>query len=218
MSFSWKYPIFVIRHNGGFASAPLSGDGDEPVVALMLFTEEPAAEAFMKAVELDGEVRSLGNDREVAYLIAALRHPCTSVMFNPTLEGDAVIGQWTVDIATLAEKHLPLARSPWDYPVYVLAEGEGYSSITADVPGRGQVVALALFTDAARADSYSESAGIETRRRSLNTPDQLRKLLVELPQNVTVVAIDPLVTDGRRQAKTCVEISVLLEKYLPNDG
>jgi len=214
MSFTWDYPVFVIPHGGGFVSVPVESSQEAPQFAVTVFTSESLARQFMETVDLDGSPAALKNDREFAFFASALKKPCTAVVFDSQPEGTEVCARWQIDVPTLLEKHLPGARSPWDYPVFVLAAEEGYALIQgAGAEGSG-ISAVVLFTDAASAEAYCSAAGFEGAVEPLDTPEATVAFLQAVPPNVTAVAVNPRVEDGRHRAKTCVRIATLLEKYL----
>jgi len=212
MSFTWNYPIYLIRHEGGYASVAVDGDDDEARFAVAVFTALSGAEAFMAAAQFQGEPQALGSDREFAQFLAALRPPFTEVAFDSAPEGPNVNAQWTAGVADLLEKHLPAANSPWDYPVYVLDEGKGHASI--DGGGDEKMVAVALFTDRDLAETYLRGAKIDASLHALDDPGELADLLRSLSATATAVALNPTVDGGQRHAKTCVPVATLLEKYL----
>ncbi len=213
MNFTWNYPIYLIRHEGGYASVAVDSSGDEARFAVAVFTSVSGAEAFMAAAEFQGEPQALGSDREFAQFLAALRPPFTEVAFDSAPEGPNVNARWTAGVADLLEKHLAgkLDLSPFSYPVYVLDQDQGYASIEG---GDEQMVAIALFTDRDLAEKYRSGAGINASLHALDAPDQLTDLLRSLSEAVTAVALNPTADGGQRHAKTCVPVATLLEKYL----
>lgn len=121
----------------------------------------------------EAEVTFLRDERELARLLVMFSHPFTHIAWNPefrgeetvyteldgtplndTMENDAIHltrtqkhlimhVTWGVSIHEMLEKYMPLARTPWNYPVFFLAMKKG---------------------------GY---AGILTQNTTLNTPDHL---------------------------------------------
>jgi len=217
--FAWSYPIYLVRHAGGYASVALQGEGDEPRYALTVFTTEELGDKFVETVGIDGECWSLRNDREFARVLCGLSGPFAEVVFDAAPIETEINEKWRVSAQDLLENYLPLANSPWDYPVYVLRDIDktgqsGYVSIEADIPERGHLIALALFTTQDTAVAYGEAAGINGPHECIETPEQLATLLRELSETTTAVAWEPTVVEGKSVTKQCASVTVLLEKYL----
>jgi hypothetical protein len=222
MSFTWNYPIYLVSHGGGLASIAGQDADGQPFGSVAVFTQREMAAAFIvgagiEDTEAENPVRLLENDREFAYLLSGLRPPVTAVVFDPSSQDAQVAPAWQVNIETLLQNHLPLARSPWDYPVYAIGEGAGYASIIGRAQGQDDLVAMGLFTTIALAEAYRDVAQIKGRIEQLDQPPALRRLLGVLGQSINAVALDPTLVEGRRTAKWCVDIATLLEKYLPEE-
>ncbi len=233
-SLNWTYPVYLIRHAGGYASVavdpvsvdpvsvdPVSIDHDQPGprFAICVFTTEALGRRFVEAVEIEGENRAVRSDREFAQLLRALKEPFTTVVFDAEPAETEINEKWRVDVSTLLEDHLPWADSPWDYPVYVLAQNSGnrgvdYASIEADVADRGPLLAIGLFLKKVAVDQYRQAADNDGRPQALDTPKQLADFLRDLPSSVTAVALNPRVVDGKHVARQCLSTSNLLEKIL----
>ena len=215
MNFTWDYPLYLIQHGGGFASVVSDPADEQPLHSVVVFTRRAAMTEFMAAVQLEGRPRRLNNDREFSYVLQGLQPPATQVAFDAAVVDNQMKARWQIAVESLLEDHLPWAASPWDYPVFVVAVGGGFASIEGHAEDRGTLVAVGLFTDERLAERYVTAAGIRGQPLALSGPPELSSLLRELQPSVTAVAVDPTVRGGRRRAKWCVEVSTLLEKYLP---
>ena len=118
MSYRWEYPLFLVRIDDGFAAVQVASDGEQRQFAVVVFTDQSRCRRFSETLQLDGEIVKLNNDREFAALVSLFRPPFTSVVFDSAPEGTAVNADWQTDIATLLADHLPLAKSPWGYPLF----------------------------------------------------------------------------------------------------
>jgi hypothetical protein len=215
MTYAWEYPIFLVRCGSGFAAVEIDGQREESRFALAVFTREKLCEDFVRNVGIEGNQMSLGSDREFAALVAGLKPPFTAVVFDSTPEEDRVNADWQVDITALLEDHLPLARSPWDYPLFVLRELDGYASVKGPATNGNPLVAVAVFTSREHADSFISAAERSAALVELAGPQALSDLLAELPRSVSVVAFNPVADGERRTAKHCVRIADIRAKYLP---
>jgi len=212
-SFSWTYPVFAVRHGGGLASVQLESADGEDRFALAIFTSEQTCLHFLGLTGIEGEPAQLNNDHEFAMLVSALKKPHTHVSFDSEPVGDEVNAKWSVSIADLLENHLPWSRSPWNYPVFVLRQGEGYASIEANSAEGEPIHALAMFTLEDLAKAYRDAAKETGEVDAIDTPPMFAVLLEQLVE-ATAVAINPTADAGVRTAKTCVTVQTLLEKYL----
>jgi hypothetical protein len=217
MAYTWHYPLFVIRCGDGFAAVHVESQTDEPQFAVTVFTSEARCNAFVETVEIEGMAGQLNNDREFAALVTALSPPFTAIVFNATVEGDQVNADWQVGIADLVTRHLPLARSPWDYPVFVLREPTGYTSISGAGQDAAALHAVGLFTRHELAEGFAEAAGLQATVETLTDPKSLAGLLVGLPESVSAAAFNPVVENDQPMAKHCLNIGDILRKHLPPD-
>jgi hypothetical protein len=217
MGYSWHYPLFVIRCGNGFAAVQVESDTDEPQFAVAVFTREALCDAFVDSVEIQGEAAQLNNDREFAALVTALSPPFTAIVFDAVVDDDRVESDWQVGIHDLVGQHLPLARSPWDYPLFVLREATGYTSISGAGQGAAALHAIGLFTRQELAEGFAEAAGLQAAVEALTDPKSLAALLVDLPDSVSAAAFNPIIEDDQPTAKHCLNIGDILRKHLPAD-
>jgi hypothetical protein len=217
MAFTWHYPLFVVRCGDGFAAVQVESTTDQPQFAVTVFTDEGQCNAFVETHAIEGEAGQLNNDREFAALVTALSPPFTAIVFNATAEEDQVSSDWQVGIADLVTKHLPLARSPWDYPLFVLREPTGYTLISGAGQDAAALHAIGLFTRRDLAEGFAEAAGLQAAVESLTEPRSLAGLLVDLPESVSAAAFNPVVEDDQPTAKHCLNIGDILRKHLPVD-
>lgn len=215
MAYTWQYPVFLIRCGDGFAAVEVDSDTDEQQFAVTVFTDEALCEQFVDNVGIDGTVVELKTEREFARLVAFLRPPFASVVFDSAPVDDQVNADWQVDIPTLLAEHLPLARSPWDYPLFVLRETDGYTSVRGSSDAGDTFVAVGIFTRRELADHFMSDAGLSATVIQLDDPPQLRALLDALDETVSTVAFNPTAEGDQRTAKHCVRIRDIRAKYLP---
>jgi hypothetical protein len=217
MAFTWEYPIFLVRCGGGFAAVEIDSDAAGRQYAVTAFTTEARYEAFVRSIDMEAAPVRLHNDREFAALVTSLSPPFTAIVFDAAPAGDQVNADWQVDITDLLARHLPLARSPWDYPLFVLREAAGYTSICGSEGDRGELHAVGLFTRRELADRFAQAAGLEATVDTVSSPQKLANLLAVLPASVSAAAFNPAVEGEHPTAKHCLRISDIREKYLPQD-
>ena len=215
MSLDWDYPLYLIGIELGFASVVDEVADGQRRVSLVVFTDQARMDRFMHEVGLEGKPRPIANDREFSYLLQGLRSPVTSVAFDSAPCGREVNARWIVNVPELLDKHLPWAASPWSYPVYVVAERDGFSCVDDTADSERPRRAVSLFTTSDAAQQYAQNARMEGSVQPVATPDDLRTLLQHLDWTVTAMAIDPTATGDKRTAKRCVEIATALQKYVP---
>ncbi len=215
MAYTWQYPVFLIRCGDGFAAVAVDSDTDEQQFAVTVFTDEALCEQFVDNVGIDGTIVELNTEREFARLVALLRPPFASVVFDSAPVDDQVNADWQIDIPSLLTEHLPLARSPWDYPLFVLREADGYTSVRGSSGEEDTFVAVGIFTRRELADHFTADAGLSATVVQLEGPPQLRDLLDELDETVSTVAFNPTAEGDQRIAQHCVHIRDIRAKYLP---
>jgi hypothetical protein len=216
MSRYWEYPIYLIPHGGGFASLvdPDTDADAEPTLMLVVYTESEVAVQFMSEFGMEDTPRMLFNDREFSWLLRSLRAPVTDVAFDPSPLGDKVGARWQVAVRELLATYLTADYSPWNYPVYAIAQDTGFVSINA-AGGDGQpLTVLGLFTSESKADSYLEAADESGELCTLANLDETRIFLSALTELIGAVAVDPTVENDQRTAKHCFPLDTLLSKYL----
>ncbi len=212
MDINWEYPIYLIPHQDGYVSI-FAHDGSEDQM-LVVYTCRESAVEFMDDHGLPGQPSALQNAREFRWLLDALRAPVTQVAFDPRVVQRRARTRWKVSIDALRDKHLAADYSPWNYPVYAIAQDTGYACIQGRASDGRPLTAIALFTSSERAEDYLESAGENGQLCEIGDMALARRLLNSLPLEVFSVAIDPVVDDSVRKARHCFDIATLLERYL----
>ena len=214
MSMQWEYPVYLIQYGGGYVSVVGSGPGADEAQMLAVFTQQQAAVDFMHTCDVPGEPRALENAREFGWLLQSLRRPVTRVAFDPEPGQKDVQARWIVDVHSLLQDHLVMDMSPWNYPVFVIAQEAGFACIMGEANDVRQWTALCLFTTAEKARAYLELVEEDGTIQSLADRQQTRELLIELADSASAVALDPVVKAEQRSAQYCFSIQTLLEKYL----
>lgn len=193
---------------------PSAESDDGPVQMLVVYTESEVAVQFMAEFGMDDTPRMLFNDREFSWLLQSLRAPVTEVAFDPSPLGDKVDARWQVAVRELLADHLTTDYSPWNYPVFAIAQDVGFVSIDATGSGGEPLTVLGLFTSENKAKTYLEAADETGELCQLTNLDEARTFLTALSELVAAVAVDPIVEDDQRTAKHCFPLETLLNKYL----
>lgn len=216
MSRYWEYPIYLIPHGGGFASIvdPNTESCAEPTQMLVVYTESEVAVQFMSEFGMEDTPRMLFNDREFSWLLQSLRAPVFDVAFDPSPLGDKVGARWQVAVRELLATHLTADYSPWNYPVYAIAQGTGFVSIDAAGSDGQPLTILGLFTSAEKANGYLAAADESGELCTLANIEETRTFLTALTDLIGAVALDPTVENDQRTAKHCFPLDTLLSKYL----
>ena len=119
---------------------------------------------------------------------------------------------------TLLEKYLEADYSPWNYPVYVIAQESGFVSIEGETNDGRPLTAVGVFTTKEKADTYLKATGEEGSLCKLENMQQARKFLSGMSINVFSVALDLVAFADKRVASHCFDIETLLEKYLVKES
>lgn len=217
MSRYWEYPIYLIPHGGGYASIVDPNAEAEPTQMLVVYTESEVAVQFMSEFGMADTPRMLFNDREFSWLLQSLRAPVTDVAFDPSPLGDKVGARWQVAVSELLESHLTADYSPWNYPVYAIAQEKGFVSIDGARSDDEPLTVLGLFTREDKARGYLEAADEAGELCTLASLDEMRTFLTALRHQIAAVALDPIVEQDQRTAKHCFPLETLLNKYLVRD-
>jgi hypothetical protein len=213
MSFQWDYPIYLIPLPGGYASIRQKHDSNEPSLALVVYTNKELCHQFASEVGVASQPKPLKNAREFAWLLQNIRAPVTRVAFDPS--ADASTAKWSASIEELLNDHLVIDYSPWNYPVFVVSQLDGFASIEGKaVDGRDVMRAIALFTDQEKARDYLVGADEAGAIHALHNLKETRDFLTAMSSAANAVAVNPVVEEGKRTAKHCFSIKTVLEKYL----
>lgn len=217
MSYEWTYPVFLIPHGVGYVSLVDANCADKDGQLLVVYSDAEQADAFMTRYELPGSPRALNNAREFRWLLGSVKAPVTQVVFDPAPTDEQVNPTWQVGVAELLGSHLIADNSPWNYPVYTIAQAAGFAGIDG-VDGEGNVFqAVGIFSSEDKAGAYLQDAVEEGTVFTLDGLDETVDFLRSLSPDVTAVAADPVIVAGRRTAKHCFLLETLFEKYLVRD-
>ena len=176
-----------------------------------------SAASFSPALESRLSLNHSRNSREFAWLLQNIKPPVTRVAFDPAVEEADAPPRWSVGIPELLNDYLVIDYSPWNYPVYVLSQGEGFASIAGEVgeAGNGEGMhAVALFTDQQLAREYLLGAGETGSILALHDLQETRDFLTAIASGANSIAVNPIAEDGKRTAKHCFSIKTVLDKYL----
>lgn len=231
--FHWDYPIYLIRHGGGYASivdpnaappdpgavgeqeeqeAGESSGANVPDQMLVVFTQEDSARRFMIQFNMMGEPSTLGNGREFRTLVGCLQDPVNWVIFNPEPDGVELNADWKVHRSELIGS-IKVDFSPWNYPIFAVNHESGFASIEGG-DASNPMVALAVFTSEEKAESYANQLYSKAKTVCLFDLDFTRSFLDNLNETINAVALDPIIEDGRHSAKYCFSLDRLMDKYL----
>jgi len=207
-----SYPVYVIKVGSGYAiMATPDSPEEKPEYAVLVFTKEELAEQFIEAIGLENaDVRFLRDERELGRVIAAQPAEVTHIAIDSSLK-DGHLETNCLTLYEMVKNHMPLARSPWDYPVFFLRQTNGnYSAIQTE-----KSLVIAMFTSNQLAKDYraklERPSQYELAR--VETPKTLLEFLKGLPEEITAVAFNPTM-DGQSTKAQCLEVSKLIEKFL----
>lgn len=215
LNFTWNYPLYIVPHGPGYVSLvdPNVGPSTQ---WLAVYTNESLAQKLMYQYQVLGSPRPLENAREFAWLVRSLKPPVTQVAFDPQPTDESINAAWKVSCRELLDDHLSIDYSPWNYPVFVIANDDGFVSIEErQADGAGQV-ALAVFTSEDRVSQYLQASGEAGTPCRLANVDEATRFFTGVSTLVDAVALDPQVSEGERTAKYCFRIDKLLTDYLVN--
>ncbi|MFO7903206.1 MAG: hypothetical protein R6U98_11120 [Pirellulaceae bacterium] len=221
----FEYPLYLIPLETGYVSVVESTpDTDSDVEEthtyyLAVFTERERAEGFMEAYGLEGGPQPLHNGREVAWVAESLRDPVNNLAFDPSSESASsessnVDARWKVTVQDLLENHIVVDYSPWNYPVFVIEQQEGFASVEGRASNGERMRAIGLFTTGEKAEAFLRDAEETGTVRPIATMHQTREFLRSVLPDVTAVALDLTADRGHRSAEYCFSIGTVLDKYL----
>lgn len=189
-------------------------DSQDEQLLVVCNSQEDAARLIYQ-FEILSAPKPLSNDREFYWLLQSVSYPVIGVAFNPRPEGTSINAEQIISTTELMEVHLKPDRSPWNYPVFTIAEEEGFACIEGSEVDGQPLMAICLFTSIERANEYlheSKEKGTPCKLQDLN---QAREFFGKIDESYAVaVAIDPVIEDKIRSAKYCFSIQTLMEKYL----
>ena len=220
-----EYPLYLIPLETGYVSVVESDPDadaeteDTSTYYLAVFTEQQRAEGFMEAFGLEGNPQPLHNGREVAWMAESLRHPVNNLAFDPSSESasaasKSVDARWKVTVQELLDNHIVVDYSPWNYPVFVIEQQNGFASVAGRASNGEEMSAVGLFTTQEKAEAFLRDAGETGTVQTLATLEQTREFLQSVLPEVTAVALDLTADGGQRSAQYCFSVQTVLEKYL----
>lgn len=214
----WEYPLYLIAHGGGYTSIvdPQDTD-DQPQHILTTHSSEQVALNFMQQFAIIGEPRQLNNDREFRWFLKSLKLPVTKVAYDPNPVEFDVNAKWIAKIKTLLEDYLIVDNSPWNYPVFVVEKGDGFSSTTGNDEEGNPITLLNLFTEEDKAKKVSETQEGAGEVITLHNMEHIRELLLGLRDIISAVAMDPVYEENESSSQYCIGVEALLDKYLVLD-
>lgn len=214
----WEYPLYLIAHGGGYTSIvdPQDTD-DQPQHILTTHSSEAIALNFMQQFAIIGEPRQLNNDREFRWFLKSLKLPVTKVAYDPDPVEFDVNAKWIAKIKTLLEDYLIVDNSPWNYPVYVIKQQDGYSSTVGNDEEGVPITLLNLFTEEEKAKKYSKTEEGAGELMTLHNMEHVREMLLGLRDSVSAVAMDPVFEENESSSQYCIGVEALLDRYLVLD-
>jgi|GEM_PF-1443402 len=220
MNFSLAYPLFLVKHGGGYISLVDEKSAETPPTeVLTVFSDEQKASVFIDTVGIMAGIKRLGNSREFAWLLTSLQAPVCEVVLDPGTEPGEIQGIWRLGVRDLLNKHLKIDYSPWNYPVFAIREEfdrkvQGWSSISGSGVDGQKITAAAIFSGQQAALDYKEEAGIRGTLVQFDEMLAIREWIQGLAVEVLALAINPTVEKGVRKAGQCLAINKLLDDYL----
>lgn len=214
----WEYPLYLIAHGGGYTSIvdPKDTD-DQPQHILTTHSNEQIALNFMQQFAIIGEPRQLNNDREFRWFLKTLKLPVTKVAYDPDPIEFDINAKWIAKIKTLLEDYLIVDNSPWNYPVFVIKQQNGYSSTVGNDEEGEPITLLNLFTDEEKAKKYAATEDGTGEVMTLHNMEHVRDMLLGLRDAVSAVAMDPVYEENESSSQYCIGVEALLDKYLVLD-
>lgn len=213
-----EYPLYLIPLEAGYVSLVESdaepGSADDQTYYLAIFTDAERAEAFMQPFGIEAKPRPLQNAREFAWMAQSLRSPVEHVAFDPTPESKRVEARWKVSIQELMEKHVMVDYSPWNYPVFLIQQQDGFASVEGSTSTGENRCAVGVFTTEHNAQKFLADAEETGVIQALDNVSQVREFLESVAGDASAVALDPTVSQGQRTAQYCFSVQTLLDKYL----
>ncbi len=214
MSHQWAYPVYLVPLPGGYASVEEETESNQKTHALVVYSDKELCSQFLARFGITAQPKPLKNAREFDWLLRNIKLPVTRVAFDPAVEEASAPARWSVGIAELLNDHLVIDYSPWNYPVYILSQGDGFASIQGEAGDSTTMHAIALFTDQDKAREYLVGSGETGSILALRDLQETRDFLTAVASGANSVAVNPVVEDGKRTAKHCFSIKTVLEKYL----
>lgn len=214
MTFTWRYPLYLIPLDGGYVSVVDAQADESAAHHLAVFTSDALAASFMRHCQILGSPRPLRNAHEFGWLLQSLRHPVTRVAFDPQPDSTTVCSRWSVTVENLLTRYLVPDNSPWNYPMFVVCQQQGYASIEGQSPDGSQWTAIGFFTGREKAEAYLQASPAVGTIRALSDVNEARALLAEMAGAATAVALDPTIHEGSHSATHCLSIQTVLQKYL----
>ncbi|WDI44891.1 hypothetical protein [Bremerella sp. P1] len=214
----WEYPLYLIAHGGGYTSIvdPKDTD-DQPQHILTTHSTEQVALNFMQQFAIIGEPRQLNNDREFRWFLKSLKLPVTQVAYDPEPIEFDINAKWVAKIKTLLEDFLIVDNSPWNYPVFVIKQEDGYSSTVGNDEEGKPITLINLFTDEEKAKKYATTDDGSGEVMTLHNMEHVREILLGLRESVSAVAMDPVYEENESSSQYCIGVEALLDKYLVLD-
>ncbi len=111
-------------------------------------------------------------------------------------------------------KHIVVDHSPWNYPVFIIEQSNGFVSIEGSASDGREMRAVGLFTKREKAQAYLNDIAEDGAIVSLDDMEQTRNFLHSVLPDATAVALDLVIEDGHQTAKYCFSIRTVLDKYL----
>lgn len=208
------YPIYVLPYGLGYVSVVDKSHESDPPHQLVVCGELHHAQQLMQQYDLPGEPRPLENDREFAWLLESLREPVTQVSFDPQLSDDTADSAWQVSVHDLLKSHLEPDLSPWNYPVFVMAVGEGFAGVHGASEAEESFMAIGVFSTESKAKQFTSHGPQPANVCQIDDIDTAVRFFEGIQDTIDAVAIDPEADGEMHLAKHCLAIDILLTKYL----
>jgi len=216
MEINLAYPMHAIWRDGGYHCLEGEDEQGKPTMGLMIFTDARKAEQYSQDRRYDGSVKSFHNAIQFRRFLFGLKEP------KPEIVCDAVQDErgnyemaWCAEVGTLLDEVLPPVAFLWEYPLFVIREGAGYSSIDGTKATGERVLLVAVFTDTDLAESYTQKAEVDGTIETMpDEPDFLAFVKNLLPPSNGVI-FDPTTALAGSVGKVCIDKATLLSNMSP---
>jgi hypothetical protein len=216
MEINVDYPIHVIWRDGGYHCLEGEDVQGKPTMGLMIFSDAGKAEHYIQSRHFDASVKSFHNAFQFRRFLFGLNEP------KPEIVCDAVKDErgnyemaWCAEVGTLLDEVLPPVAFLWEYPLFVIRVGAGYSSIDGTKATGERVLLVAVFTDTDLAESYMQKAEVDGSIETIPNDPVFWAFVNNLLPPSNGVIFDPTTALAGSIGKVCIDKATLLSNMSP---